>query len=265
MNRINKSAMVGSVLVLALGTLTAVQAAPPAPEERPFRGKTEIADTTLGDMRGRFISADQILYFGIEMYTEWHTATGESYVAQQTIGIDRSAGARPTVSVTGNVQASGSAQGNGSVGTTSSAQANSGGMDQVKGVGQLVQVSGNGNVVTNAIGVDVVSQRPAASSAAPSANGNTQLLDAQSGATAQTYVTRNSVGVIVSVPTQGTASQSVTSAIGMQQRAQVHGDVNNVHNQLNMVIQVENNSATTAAHMNNMSQTVRGLWQAGIH
>lgn len=257
MNRSVKTAMAGGAVVLALGALPVVQAAPPAPEEQAFRGKTEVSDAALSNMRGRFVSADQILYFGVEMYTEWRTAEGDLHRAALNIGIDRS-GASPTVSVSSNVQVPNPSNDNGG----GSSGGSGGGLDQVQGVSQLVQVTGNGNGVTNAIGVDVVTQPGVPPQ--NSGDGNQWVVDEQTGATAQTIV-NGGASVIVSYPTQGTASQSVASMTGIQQRAQVSGDGHNIHNQLNMVIQVQPDSTASSTQMRNLAQTTRGLWQAGIN
>jgi len=269
MNRTMKNAMVGGTVVLALGVLpaTLVLAAPATPpEERAFKGHTEISNMALGNVRGSFISADQILYFGVEMYTEWKTQAGGVYGASLNIGIDRSNGSSPTVHVTSNVQGAAASNGSGAT-STSSGQISSGGLNQVQGVSQVVQTTGNGNGVTNTIGVDVGTQRPAMAGASASAqdSGNRTLVDTQTGTVAQTYINPTGAGVIVAVPTQGTASQSVASMIGLQQRAQVVGNANSVQNQLNMVIQVQNNSALNAARTYDLMQTVRGLGQDGIH
>ena len=267
MNSAVKDAVASSaaVVLLTLSAMPLVLAAQLAPEEKAFRGKAEIADATLGDMRGRYISADQILYFGVEMHTVWHTAAGDVYGAALNIGIDRSTNtARPTTVVTGSVQAVNGGNGNGSS-NASSAQISNGGLNQVRGVSQVVQTAGNGNGVANNIGIDVTTQRPAVAGTSASNGGNRALVDLQNGATAQTYVSSTGAGVRVFVPTQGSASQSIASGIGMQQRAQVSGDSNAIYNQLNMVIQVQNNSAAAVLQMNNLSQTMHGLWQAGIH
>lgn len=266
MNRTVTRAMAGGVVVFGALSMS-VQAGPLAPEEQAFRGKPEISDAAMSDMRGRFISANQILYFGVEMYTEWSNGASNQVVAARlNIGIDRSVdSANPTVQVSSSVQSSGGNSSNG--GSAPSGQISSGGLDQVQGVSQVVQVTGNHNGVTNTLGVDVTTQRPAmAGSSDPAlAGGNKTLVDTQTGATAQTFVNGNRAGVVVSVPMQGRASQSIASALGMQQQAHVAGDGNAVHNQLNMVIQVQPNSAAASAHMGNLSQTVRGLGQAGIN
>ncbi len=262
MNRLMKNAMASSVLALALGLppTPLALAAHLAPEEQAFKGHTELPDTLLDGTRGSFISADQILYFGVEMYTQWHTASGDTYGASLNIGIDRSANkVRPTVTVVSNVNGPNGSNGNGTVGS-SSRQPSGGGLNQVQGVSQVVQTTGNRNGISNNIGIDVTSRRPAmtGSSNPALADGNRTYVDKQTGATAQTYVNRNGAGVNISVPMQGTASQSVASMIGMQQRAQVFGDTNNVQNQLNMVIQVQPNSTANGLNMGDLLQTVRG-------
>jgi hypothetical protein len=261
-----KGTMAGITVAMTLAMLSATAIAGPlAPEERAFRGKTEVMDASLADMRGRFISADQIVYFGVEMYTSWNTAAGEQVgAAALNIGIDRSnSRARPTVNVSSNVQTPNAASGNGNA-AASASQSSGRGLNQVQGVSQLVQVTGNGNRVTNSADVCVGNQCTAVA-ALGGAGGNNSIANPQTGATAQSFVTSTGAGVSVAVVNQGTASQSIAGITGIQQRAQVSGDALSIHNQLNMVIQLQTNSAAATASMNNLSQTMRGLWQAGIH
>lgn len=260
MNRTVKSAMVGSAVMLALAMLSEASIAGPlAPEERAFRGKSEIADASLADMRGRYISANQVLYFGVEMYTEWRNGAGEVVgTSALNVGIDRS-GATPIVSV------SGAANNNGSgTGGASPNPAPGGGLNQVQGVSQLVQVNGNGNRVNNSADVCVGSQCAAVAVSSGPANNDTGT-NPVTGARATTYVNGNGVGVSVSVAGKGEARQSITSVTGIQQRAQLSADSQTIHNQLNMVIQVQPNITGTAAQIRDLSQTMRSQWQAGIH
>jgi len=255
MNRTVKCAMGGGVFMLAIGVLPTTQASPVAPDMAAFKGHTEISDRALNGVRGSYISADQILYFGVEMYTQWQSSSG-TYGASLNIGIDRSVSkVQPTVTVTSNVN--GSNGGNGTAGTPSG-QISSGGLKQVQGVTQVVQTTGNSNRVANTIGLDVVTQRPATAGSTNSAQagGNKTFVD-NTGATARTYVNANGAGVTVTVPMHGSASQSVASVIGMQQQAQVYSDANTVQNQLNMVIQVQPNTASSF-RTSDLLQAVRG-------
>jgi hypothetical protein len=252
-----KNMMARGVLVLALGILpaTVALAAPPLPDQRAFKDHPALSDSTLGIERGAYISADQILYFGVEMYTEWHDGNGQLVaLSQLNIGIDRSGGT-PTVNVTNNVQTPN--VNNGSA-TSSGSQPTSGGLNQVQGVTQVVQTTGNHNGVTNSIGIDVGTQ-PSPVAGLPNPGGSNSASNQGTGVTAQTYVTPTGAGVLVTVPTQGTASQSVASMIGMQQQAQIFGDANIVHNQLNMMIQVQPNTTISAPQMNNVLQTLPGM------
>lgn len=261
MNRTVKSAMVGSAVMLALAMLSETSIAGPlAPEERAFRGKSEIADASLADMRGRYISANQILYFGVEMYTEWRNGAGEVVgTSALNVGIDRS-GATPIVSVSGAANNNGSGTGGASPNPTPS-----GGLNQVQGVSQLVQVNGNGNRVTNSADVCVGGAQCAAVAVFSGPANNDTGTNPVTNARATTYVNGNGVGVSVSVAGKGEARQSITSVTGIQQRAQLSADSQTIHNQLNMVIQVQPNITGTAAQTRDLSQTMRNQWQAGIH
>ena len=49
---------------------------------------TELSDEILTHMRGKFISAGEMRYFGVEMVTYWRAPTGELIVASANLGVD---------------------------------------------------------------------------------------------------------------------------------------------------------------------------------
>lgn len=257
MNRTLNSAMAAGAIVLALNAVP-LHAAPLAPEEKPFRGKAEISDVTLEGMRGRYISADQILYFGVEMYTEWRNGAGELVGSSAlNVGIDRS-GPTPTVTASGDVNNDGAGTGG-----ASPYLPPGGGLNKVQGVSQLVQVTGNGNGVTNSADVCVGAHCAAVAVTSGPANKDTGI-NSITGAQAKTYVNGSGIGVSVSVEGKGEARQSIASTTGIQQRALLSADSQTIHNQLNMVIQVQPNISGSATQIRDLSQTMRSLWQAGI-
>ena len=253
------AAAVGALLMAPYGAAVAMQ------ETQSTVIYHEVPDYKLDGIRGKFISGNQILFFGVEMYSQWKTALGDSYTASLRMGIDRShSRVRPTVTVMSMATAR-SLGIDGASGQASSGQISSGGLDQVKGVSQAVQVTGSANGVGNAIAVDVGTQRPAGfDTTSSSSDGNHMVVDNSTGAVAQTFVGSGHVGVAISVPGQGVANQAISSMIGMQQRAQVFGDMNSVNNRLNLMIQIQTNTATAASRVGDVLQNVRGLTQAGM-
>lgn len=234
-------------------------------EEKHWKIYKEVNDVALDSMRGRFMSGNQILFFGVEMYTEWKTSLGDTHVAALNIGVNRNVGlVRPTVTLvsrTGSTSQGSSSTTSGGGNTT---QISSGGFDQVQGVGQVIQVTGNYNGISNAIGVDVSTERPQVYGANSSGSGNSQSFDTASGTSTSTYVMNNNAGVSVVVPGQGMASQTITDMIGMQQKAQVYGDLNHINNRLNLTVQLQSMVQNPVMTLNTALQNMRGLSVVGM-
>lgn len=256
-------------LALAIGVILlappTVMAGTAIHEENRLKIYREVGDVALDSMRGRFVSGNQIMFFGVEMYTEWKTSLGDTYMAALNIGIDRSSGfVRPTVTLvtrTGTTSEGGATSANGAANTN---QISSGGFEQVKGVGQVIQVTGNYNGISNAIGVDIGTERPQIYDANSAGTGNSQSFDSTSGATTSTYVMNNNAGVSVVVPGQGMASQSIRDMIGLQQKAQVYGDLNLVNNRLNLSIQLQSMIRQPTVTLDAALQNMRGLSTVGM-
>jgi len=249
-----KRTMSNGALVLTLGLfpLAAVAASPSAADERVFTGHRELPDTTLRLERGAYISADQILYFGVEMITTWHNSSDQLVASSQlNIGINRGSGT-PSVNITTDVNTP-----DANSASPTSASTPSGNLSNTQGVGQLIQVTGNGNHITNNADVCVgnTSQCPA-SSGPPNPNNQTSTYNPATSASADASVAGNHASVSVSVNGQGTASQTIATMSGLHQSAQVSGDALQVHNQLNMVIQVQPSTTLSASQINDILDTL---------
>lgn len=256
-------------LAVAIGVImfspSAVIAGSDVHDEKRWKIYKEVSDVALDAMRGRFISGNHIMFFGVEMYTEWKTSLGDTHMASLNIGIDRSVGlVRPTVTLVTRTGSSSAGSTTPTANGASSTQISSGGFDQVKGVGQVIQVTGNYNGISNAIGVDIGSERPQVYAAGNAGTGNSQSFDSTSGASTTTYVMNNNAGVSVVVPGQGAASQSITDMIGLQQKAQVYGDLNQINNRLNLSIQLQSMTRQPSVTLDAALQNIRGLSAVGM-
>lgn len=253
MNRILKKMMSSGALALTLGLspLAVVAASPSMPGERVFKGHTELPDATLGLERGAYINANQILYFGVEMVSSLYNSSDQLVASSQVnIGIDRGNGT-PIV----NIKTGVSTPDANSIPLTSNSSP-SGNLDNNQGVGQLIQVTGNGNHITNNADVCIGSPTQCQVSSSPTPNG--QPYNPTTNASADANVTGNQASVSVSVNGQNTASQSINMS-GLHQNAQVSGDALHIQNQLNMVIQIQPSTTLSASQISEVLHTLPNM------
>ena len=263
----------GRAVILTATALAVVALAPVAATAMPdlsvFRNAVEISDLELGIQRGRYVGRGQIVYFGVEMNTEWRTASGESYRAGLQLSVDRHHGRyRPVINIVHRSEVEKPV-----AATPSSAAApvtapiTSGGLDTVKGVGQVVQVTGDTNSVRNDINLSlrtIDSGAPSVAAATAPTPSGSATSTSDSGASAQSGSDPKQLGVSVVVPGQGVATQSITSLGGLRQNVQLTGDMNSVLNQLNLTAEFRAVSSPGMRHMRSSFQTMRGLPQAGM-
>lgn len=256
-------------MMVTTATLPVTEAA--MPDVSAFRHAVEISDLELGIQRGRYVGRGQIMYFGIEMNTEWRTASGQVYRAGLNLGVDRHPGRfTPVVTIVHRTEASSTASSPVpavAAPPASTAPISSGGLDTIKGVGQVVQVTGDTNSVRNDINVSLRttgSEAPESPAAATAATAGSSSSASGSGAVAQSGKDNQSLGVSVVVPGQGVATQSITSLGGLRQNVRLTGDMNSVLNQLNLTAEFRALSSPGVRHMRSSFQTMRGLPQAGL-
>ncbi len=264
----------GRAVILTATALAVVALAPVAATAMPdlsvFRNAVEISDLELGIQRGRYAGRGQIVYFGVEMNTEWRTASGESYRAGLQLSVDRHHGRyRPVINIVhrSEVEKPLATSSSAAPPTPATAPITSGGLDTVKGVGQVVQVTGDTNSVRNDINLSlrtVDSGAPSVAAATAPTPSGSATSTSDSGASAQSGSDPKQLGVSVVVPGQGIATQSITGLGGLRQNVQLTGDMNSVLNQLNLTAEFRAVSSPGMRHMRSSFQTMRGLPQAGM-
>jgi hypothetical protein len=219
---------------------------------------TELSDETLMHMRGKFISAGEMRYFGVEMVTYWQASTGELIIATANLGVDFTSsnpqiGFMPTITV----------QQNNAV-TSASPAANSNavvtggdGLNDVTGVVQNIQVAGVSNGITNTIGLTVEASSTPTHIGLPLVSGSQSLSElTPNGATVNVDLSNNQMGVAVTVPNQGLTIQHIrNTATGgqVQQSAQVGGNLNQIRNLINLKI------ATDPLHVKLSSEVINSV------
>ena len=233
----------------------------------------EISDAELGHMRGKFLAAaGQVMHFGVEMVTQWQAASGQTISASGKLDINL-AGHTPQVSfrptITVEQRAPTGVAGN--QGTTFVSGGD--GLQNVNGVVQNIQVAGVSNGVTNTIGLNVK-----ASSAEPgmqtlSENPLSESITTANGSTASVSLGANGLNVAVVVPDQGQALQRIrstgsTGSTGMHggqvlQSVQLGGNVNQIHNMINLHVQM-NSGSGLASRAGNVLQALRMMPRASV-
>ncbi|MEJ2060325.1 MAG: hypothetical protein P8Y64_07540 [Gammaproteobacteria bacterium] len=252
------------LLSTAVATTAAIGVTLPAPAASfPALHPVEVSDPVLAQMRGKFVSGGQIVYFGVEMITQFTTGHGGSYRGGLYVGIHRGFNAfRPTMTVLSKAEAN---DGGAPSGSGGSGNIQSGGLGQVRGVSQSVQVTGDANAAANNVSMNVSDNNGGQTGPSGSGwkSGTTQA--GTGGGHVATQVSSGSAGVTVTVPGQGVARQNVINALGLQQQLQLSGNLNQVMNQMNLDVRVQAATAQMIARegINNALASLRNLPGSG--
>lgn len=235
-----------------------------------FNGMQEIPDSELQQMRGKFVSNNQVLYFGVEMVSHWQTSMGTTVTAGANLNIDFQAGANgnpvvhyvPTVSVVQQGQGSTPVQ-NGEANSVSGGA----GLSNVSGVSQSIQVAGKSNRIFNGIEMQVnltSAQRSGGSmEGVVSGHAGTISASGNDGTIATVSLGNNSIGLDVVVPGQGEILQQIRNQ-GMFQSARIGGDMNQIHNAITMHIGINAGSLGGAGGAYSAMESLRDLQQKGM-
>jgi len=187
-----------------------------------------VSDRQMDAMRGRFVIAggQQILYFGLVMQSQMQDAAGNTVAAGVGFGLSLKPGRSPMLTEQT---------------WTSQSSGVSGGVDGLSGgnalpglgggVGQVIQITGLGNHGTNQASIDITTlpQHALMADALPNGAPCTQLC--------QATIKSNAVEVLVGLPGQGHASQSL-GASSIQQDIRLGGAMTQAANSMNLTLQV---------------------------
>ena len=227
------------VLLLALSLAPfGAGAAEGMPGERipqPATDVQPVSDSTLDSMRGRFITgAGQILYFGVEMLSTWHSPDGRVLSGSALLSFDFSKGMPqvtfvPTVSI---VQGSGS----GALVDTTGRSIDASGLANVSGIAQGIQIVGDHNSAGNSTELHVTTTLPAGAGAGIAGNAALAVGDANASVALQP----DSMAVTLGVDGQGSLRQiirgDVSGSGSVLQTVSLLGDGHDVGNQLRITL-----------------------------
>jgi hypothetical protein len=207
-----------SLIFTALALAMACKCAPSLANELPTSDTTdqhvapgihEVDDDELANMRGRYTVGDNtVVYFGVEMVSTWHTDTGQ--VLQSAVTVEMNFGKNhnqpqvtfvPTVTIT----TTDAPLPTSTIPSTINRSVQSGGIANVGGLTQSVQLAGDGNAASNVTSLNIQNENSTPSSN----NGNNT-------STTSPDISPSSSGASVAVtsPTTNTSSSTTSPASG---------------------------------------------------
>ncbi len=254
--------LLGVALIVPLA-LASATAAPPPMMGLPDSARL-ISDDELGDMRGRYIEAEQVNFFGIQMVSMWQTGDGSVLTASLEFEVNVNNGQFQD-------DAALHANWSGSCSNCDSGldipNTTPGGLNTISGAVQSTEISGDDNDVRNILNIrigdfdaDSVGYDGNAGSVDLSTAGNiataVKTVQLDNGFVVQFSKGDNSLGMILQAPGgQSQTIQSVNDQVANQvaQHAQLIGDANAIQNTLDVVIGIDQLQNTQIAVENALS------------
>lgn len=231
------------------------EAAQPSPATKPEPVRVEVVDEdTLSRINGKFYGADMLVGLRIELLSNWRTAEG-SLSAAGTLEIQRNANGGFTVQV----DTRSAAQGTGGAGNgLPNASASGGDQVSVNGVGQVVQIAGDGNQFGN---LTSISFAPRDASGGGSFNGQTSSNASHGNLVANVSFEGGGAQLGLSGPSGG-LNQSVISGAdgGLMQSVRVAGQDQIGSNTMQLQLQTATMPALTQQQLG-IYEAMAGLRQ----
>lgn len=254
MKRIFTSIIAGTLI------MGAAHAAPSSGLEQA--GRT-LSDQEMDEQRGKFVAADGIRYFGLEMQTRWTDANGVTTAATLVFtlnfeGFDGSAGSAVPVLMAGFTRSDGDAAAPASATGAPGTDA----LPDTQGALQLVSIAGSRNAVRNGMTISV---QPTATVNGPATDGlsplsGTQHVDFDDGDQLRFLVAPGEIGLLM---TGGLSDSSVQSFGGdsgqAAQMVSLSSDDNAIANNMNMIIGQDRIGHLTGQSVGNSLISLQGL------
>ncbi|RDS80609.1 hypothetical protein [Dyella psychrodurans] len=246
-----------SLIFTALALAMACRCAPLLANEMPTSettdqhlapGINEVGDDELATMRGRYTAGDNtVVWFGVEMVSTWQTNTGQTLQSAMTVSMNFSKNPNrpqvtfvPTVTIT----TSDAPLPTSVTPSTINRSVQSGGVANVGGLTQSVQLAGDNNAATNVASLNIQNGGSAPSSSNSSTSSSTSTT------TPNTSPPSSSASVAVNSPTANTSSSTTTVASNNSSNA---GSTNNVAS--NNSSNASNTNNVASSNSNNTSNT----------
>ncbi|WP_286986118.1 hypothetical protein [Halomonas sp.] len=211
-------------LSLALGAPAALAATTDFDRFEGFSEARQLSDSELGQQRGRFADKGRLMFFGVQMVSEWRTAAGDHLSAGAQMLGDLSRG-QPTVSFQPTITVVESAAGLASLGNGATIVDR--GTANASGVVQSIQAGGDFNVAANDLVIDVM-DASSFGGVSPDTSGN--LTRSIAGSTIAVSAVGNNMSVFVDIPGMGSISQAIVPGGGLNQAIQLSSNMQQVRN-----------------------------------
>lgn len=238
------------------------------PDTHIFNQAPEIPDEILAEMRGRYAGPGEVLYFGVDMVTQWQTSDGRLLSSGVNLSVDKQF--VPTITiVTTSTAPSGAAP------QSSSGQGNvtiSGGLGNVSGIAQSIQIGGDGNAIRNDLNMNIKLNASDENAQVSAPNGitlngaGTTAIEGN-GSTTTVTLSGNSLSMAVDVAGQGQVLQQLRGGAngnkGFLQSTRIGGDLNQIHNVININASMSGASGISAPGIQSALETLRGIRTAG--
>ncbi len=222
-----------------------------------FSEERQLSDAELAQLRGRFVDQGQIMFFGVQMSSEWRTSAGEQLRAGGTLRGDLR-GASPTVrfephlTVGNSTSLPGASSGNGAV-------VRDAGTGNARGVVQSIQAGGNFNAAANDLQIDILDAAGRDVSAGSAGAANTQQR-LPSGTRMAVSSGARGIGVNLQVPSMGSVSQAIVPGRGLRQSIQLTSDAQQVRNLTRLQLYMGDRGANTeVSGLRGAVESARGL------
>ncbi|MBA2777866.1 hypothetical protein [Billgrantia kenyensis] len=229
-----------------------------AAESRDFR---LLDKQDLAGIRGRFVSGNKVMLFGMRMTTEWSSGYQdfssdyrdfEAY-ASVDLQVDLSRSS-PVVTFTPNLTVRDNREQRPSGSGTAIVDAGTG---NARGVVQVVQAAGDDNSVVNDFQLDINNGY----SIGTAPDHGPRELSTDSGAVLSIHGNSGGLGMRISVPGQGEVSQGVVSGKGLHQAVRLEGSRQEVINRTEMHVQLNQQQARSisAGGLRRAVESAKGL------
>jgi len=194
-----------------------------------------VSDPALEAMRGRFVTgAGQVLYFGVEMLSTWHSPDGRVLSGSALLSFDFSKGT-PQVSFVPTVSIVQGGAG-GVLVDTSQRSIDASGLNNVNGIVQGIQIAGDFNTAGNSTELHLTSTMPASTGNGVGANAALSV----GGANVSAALQADSMAVMLGIDDQGSLRQMIrgdaTGNGAVLQTVSLLGDGHDVSNQLRITL-----------------------------
>jgi hypothetical protein len=207
-----------------------------------------ISDTQMKQMRGGFVPANgaPVLFFGIVMQSTLQAQNGSALSAGAAFGVNLASNVPKIVT---NLTWANQNMPGGNSGITPGTGSSVALSKLGSGVGQVVQIAGQGDQGFNQTSIDLTTQAPNGflPTSAPSGTACQGLCQAS--------VNSNGVQIGVNIPGLGSATQTINPQLILQ-GINLHGEMAQAVNTMNLYVQLGNSPAFTTTGINTVLQAI---------